>query len=113
MDELSDDDKNVVARARKLQRFLSQPFYVAEQFTGIVGVTTPLEETIDSFERLCDGEGDDMPESAFMYVGSLDDAKAKAKPRPQGTTMCPTGLLRLPMGRPSSSIRRRMGTTRS
>ncbi len=79
VDELSEDDKQAVSRARRIERFLSQPFFVAEQFTGIVGVTTPLEETIESFERLCDGEGDDMPESAFMYVGSLDDAKAKAE----------------------------------
>lgn len=79
VDELSETDKQVVARARRIERFLSQPFYTAEQFTGIVGVTTPLEETIESFDRLCDGEGDSLPESAFMYVGNLDDAKAKAE----------------------------------
>ncbi len=79
VDELSEDDKLAVARARKIERFLSQPFYVAEIFTGKVGVTTPLEETIDSFSRLCEGEGDELPESAFMYVGSLDDARAKAE----------------------------------
>ncbi len=79
VDELSEDDKLAVARARRIERFLSQPCYVAEQFTGFPGVTSSLEETIDSFERLCDGEGDDLPESAFMYVGSLDDAKAKAE----------------------------------
>jgi F-type H+-transporting ATPase subunit beta len=79
VDELSEDDKLAVARARKIERFFSQPFYVAEVFTGYPGVTTPLQETIDSFNRLCDGEGDDLPEGAFMYVGSLDDARAKAE----------------------------------
>ena len=79
VDELSEDDKLTVARARRIERFLSQPFHVAEQFTGFPGVNSSLEETIDSFERLCDGEGDDLPESAFMYVGTLEDAKAKAE----------------------------------
>jgi F-type H+-transporting ATPase subunit beta len=79
VDELSEEDKLTVSRARKIERFFSQPFYVAEVFTGFPGVTTKLEETIDSFERLCNGEGDDLPESAFMYVGSLADARAKAK----------------------------------
>jgi F-type H+-transporting ATPase subunit beta len=78
VDELSEDDKQTVARARKIERFLSQPFHVAEQFTGFKGVDSPLEQTIDSFERLCNGEGDDLPEGAFMYVGTLDDARAKA-----------------------------------
>jgi len=79
VDELSEEDKLTVARARKIERFLSQPFYVAEIFTGLVGVTTPLEETISSFDRIAEGEGDDLPEGAFMYVGSLDDARAKAE----------------------------------
>ncbi len=79
VDELSEDDKLIVARARKIERFLSQPFYVAEVFTGYAGVTSPLEETIDSFNRLCEGEGDDLPESAFMYVGTLADARAKGE----------------------------------
>jgi len=79
VDELSEEDKLAVARARKIERFFSQPFFVAEQFTGFQGVYTPLEQTIDSFDRLCDGEGDDLPESAFMYVGNLDDARAKAE----------------------------------
>ncbi len=79
VDELSEEDKQIVARARRIERFLSQPFYVAEVFTGFSGVYTSLEETIDSFERLCDGEGDDLPESAFMYVGTLDDARKKAE----------------------------------
>jgi F-type H+-transporting ATPase subunit beta len=79
VDELSEEDKQIVARARRIERFLSQPFYVAEVFTGFSGVYTTLEETIDSFERLCNGEGDDLPESAFMYVGTLDDARKKAE----------------------------------
>jgi F-type H+-transporting ATPase subunit beta len=84
VDELSEEDKQTVNRARKLERFLSQPFHVAEQFTGFKGVDSSLESTIDSFERLVNGEGDDLPEGAFMYVGSLDDAKAKAKKMAQG-----------------------------
>ena len=76
---MSENDKLTVSRARRIERFLSQPFHVAEQFTGFQGVNSSLEETIDSFERLCDGEGDDLPESAFMYVGTLEDAKAKAE----------------------------------
>jgi len=79
VDELSEEDKLTVQRARKIERFLSQPFFVAEIFTGFPGIYTPLAETIDSFERLCDGEADDLPESAFMYVGNLDDARAKAE----------------------------------
>ncbi len=79
VDELSDEDKQTVARARKIERFLSQPFFVAEQFTGFSGVYTTLEQTIDSFERLCNGEGDDLNEGAFMYVGTLEDARAKAE----------------------------------
>jgi F-type H+-transporting ATPase subunit beta len=79
VDELSEDDKLTVSRARRIERFLSQPLYVAETFTGLPGVNSSLEDTIDSFERLCNGEGDDLPESAFMYVGTLEDAKAKAE----------------------------------
>jgi len=79
IDELSEEDKKTVGRARKIERFLSQPFYVAEVFTGFSGVTSSLEETIDSFERLCNGEGDELPESAFMYVGTLEDARKKAE----------------------------------
>jgi F-type H+-transporting ATPase subunit beta len=79
VDELSEEDKLIVARARKLERFLSQPFFVAEQFTGFPGIYVPLSKSIDSFRRICDGEGDDLPESAFMYVGTLDDARAKAE----------------------------------
>ncbi|BAM05209.1 F0F1 ATP synthase subunit beta [Phycisphaera mikurensis] len=85
VDELSEEDKLIVGRARKIERFLSQPFFVAEVFTGFPGIYTSLEDTIDSFKRLCDGEGDDLPESAFMYVGTLDDAKAKAKKMAEGS----------------------------
>ncbi len=79
VDELSEEDKLIVSRARKIERFLSQLFFVAEVFTGLPGEYTPLADTIDSFKRLCDGEGDDLPESAFMYVGTLDDARKKAE----------------------------------
>jgi F-type H+/Na+-transporting ATPase subunit beta len=84
VDELSEDDKRTVGRARKIERFLSQPFFVAEQFTGFPGIYTKLEDTIDSFERLCNGEGDDLPEGAFMYVGTLDDARRKAEKMAKG-----------------------------
>ena len=79
VDELSEEDKLIVSRARKIERFLSQPFFVAEQFTGFPGIYTPLSETIDSFKRLTAGEADDLPESAFMYVGTLDEARQKAE----------------------------------
>ena len=84
IDELSEDDKLTVQRARKIERFLSQPFHVAEVFTGFKGVDSTLEETLDSFERLCNGEGDDLPEGAFMYVGTLDEARAKAERMAKG-----------------------------
>ena len=79
MDELSEDDKQVVARARKMQQFLSQPFHVAEVFTGMKGAYVKLEDTIDGFEQIANGECDDMPEQAFRYVGTLDEARAKAE----------------------------------
>jgi F-type H+/Na+-transporting ATPase subunit beta len=79
MDELSDDDKVMVARARKVQRFLSQPFFVAENFTGMAGKYVPLEETIEGFEQICEGQCDDMPEPAFYMVGNMDEAREKAK----------------------------------
>ncbi len=79
MDELSDDDKKTVARARRMQRFLSQPFFVAEQFTGMTGRYVSLEDTVAGFEAILNGEVDELPESAFMYVGSLDEAIEKAK----------------------------------
>jgi F-type H+-transporting ATPase subunit beta len=79
LDELSEEDRVTVNRARKVQRFLSQPMYVAEVFTGLPGVTTPIEETVDSFEQLVNGELDDLPEQAFLNVGGADAARAKAK----------------------------------
>lgn len=79
MDELSEEDKLVVSRARKIQRFLSQPFHVAEVFTGKPGVLVPLEETIKGFRGIVDGQYDDIPESAFYMVGNIDEAIEKAK----------------------------------
>ena len=79
MDELTEEDKVTVQRARKIQRFFSQPFYVAEQFTGIPGVSVPLAETVESFEALCDGEFDHIPEQAFFNAGGAEDVLARAK----------------------------------
>ena len=79
MDELSEEDKLTVARARKIQRFLSQPFDVAQVFTGSPGVQVPLEKTIDSFKRVCAGEFDHLPEAAFYMVGDIDEVIAKAQ----------------------------------
>jgi F-type H+-transporting ATPase subunit beta len=79
MDELSEEDRLTVARARKMQRFLSQPFHVAEVFTGTPGLLVPLEESIRGFKEICDGKHDDMPEAAFYMVGTIDEAIEKAK----------------------------------
>ena len=79
MDELSEDDKLTVARARRIQRFLSQPNFVAEQFTGMPGKYVPLEETIDSFAQILAGEHDELPEAAFLYCGNIEEAVAKAE----------------------------------
>ncbi|MPW27000.1 F0F1 ATP synthase subunit beta [Alkalibaculum sp. M08DMB] len=79
MDELSDEDKVIVSRARKVERFLSQPFHVAEQFTGIPGSYVSIAETIRGFNEILDGKHDDLPESAFLLVGTIDDAIEKAK----------------------------------
>ncbi|MBO9657765.1 MAG: F0F1 ATP synthase subunit beta [Chitinophagaceae bacterium] len=79
LDELSDEDKMTVARARKVQRFLSQPFHVAEAFTGLKGVLVPIEETIRGFNMIMDGEVDEYPEAAFNLVGNIDDAIEKGK----------------------------------
>tara|TARA_A100001037_G_scaffold251361_1_gene234807 strand:- start:2566 stop:3987 length:1422 start_codon:yes stop_codon:yes gene_type:complete len=79
MDELSEDDKLIVSRARKIQRFLSQPFFVAQQFTGTPGVYVPLEKTIEGFKELADGNVDHLPEQAFYMVGDLESAKEKAE----------------------------------
>ena len=78
MDELSDDDKLLVGRARKIQRFLSQPFFVSEKFTGIEGTYVPLAETIRGFKEIIEGKHDDLPESAFLFVGTIDEAVEKA-----------------------------------
>jgi F-type H+-transporting ATPase subunit beta len=79
MDELSDEDKLVVSRARKIQRFLSQPFHVAETFTGVAGKYVKMEETIRGFKEICEGKYDDIPEQAFYMVGSIEEAVGKAK----------------------------------
>jgi len=78
MDELSDEDRAIVDRARKVERFLSQPFFVATQFTGLEGRYVKLEDTISAFEELLSGKLDDLPEQAFYLVGGLDDVRAKA-----------------------------------
>jgi F-type H+-transporting ATPase subunit beta len=79
VEELSEEDRQVVARARRIERFLSQPFIVAEAFTNKPGNVTPLSETIRSFEEICDGKHDTLPEQAFMYVGNIDEAVEAAK----------------------------------
>ena len=78
MDELSDEDKKIVNRARKIQKFLSQPFFVGEKFTGIEGTYVPLKDTIEGFRAIVDGEMDDYPESCFYNVGTIEDVKRKA-----------------------------------
>ena len=79
MDELSDEDKLTVSRARKIQRFFSQPFSVAEQFTGMEGKYVPVKETIRGFKEILEGKHDDIPEQAFLYVGTIEEAVAKAR----------------------------------
>ncbi|MEK0431169.1 MAG: hypothetical protein RL139_973, partial [Gemmatimonadota bacterium] len=79
MDELSEDDKKIVGRARRIQRFMSQPFHVAEQFTGRPGKYVKLEETISSIERLVAGEFDHLPEQAFFMAGGIEDVVENAK----------------------------------
>jgi F-type H+-transporting ATPase subunit beta len=79
IEELSDEDKQVVSRARRIQKFLSQPFFVAEQFTGMPGVFVPREDTVRSFREILDGKHDDMPEDAFYMVAGIDAATTKAK----------------------------------
>jgi F-type H+-transporting ATPase subunit beta len=79
LDELSEEDKLIVQRARKVERFLSQPMFVAEQFTGIPGVYTPIAETIESFKAVVEGDLDDTPEQAFYMVGGVESALAKAR----------------------------------
>ena len=79
MDELSEEDKLTVSRARKIQRFLSQPFSVAEEFTGYKGKYVPLKETIRGFKEIIEGKHDDIPESCFLFAGSIDDVVEKYK----------------------------------
>ena len=79
MDELSEDEKLLVARARKIQRFLSQPFHVAEQFTGLPGQYVPLSETIQGFKEILEGKHDDIPESYFLNAGNIDDVLARVE----------------------------------
>ena len=79
MDELGEEDKKIVARARRVRNFLSQPFSVAEQFSGIPGIYVPVEETVRSFQEILSGKYDDLPETAFMSVGTIEDAVKKAE----------------------------------
>jgi F-type H+-transporting ATPase subunit beta len=79
MDELSDEDKLLVQRARKIQRFLSQPLHVSEKFNGFSGVYVPLHETIRGFKEIIEGKHDSLPESAFLFVGTIDEAVEKAR----------------------------------
>ena len=79
IDELGEDDKITVSRARKIERFFSQPMYVAEQFTSIPGTYVSLKDTVRSFKEILEGKYDDLPEAAFMMVGTVEDAVAKAK----------------------------------
>ena len=79
MDELSDEDKVTVARARKIQRFLSQPFFVAEKFSGYDGKYIPLKETIRGFKEIIEGKHDEIPESAFLFAGTIDEVVERAK----------------------------------
>jgi F-type H+-transporting ATPase subunit beta len=79
MDELSEEDRVTVTRARKIQRYLSQPFFVAEVFTGVPGIFVPIDETVESFEALVNGDLDNIPEQAFLNVGGVESVLAKAK----------------------------------
>ena len=79
LDELGEEDRVTVARARKIQRFLSQPFFVAEVFTGVPGIFVPIDQTVESFEALANGDLDDVPEQAFLNVGGVESVLEKAK----------------------------------
>jgi len=79
VDELSEEDRRTVTRARRIERFLSQPFFVAEVFTGRAGRFTPIEDTIRSFREICEGKWDHLPEQAFLYVGAVEEAAEQAK----------------------------------
>jgi F-type H+-transporting ATPase subunit beta len=84
MDELSDEDKLAVARARKIQRFMSQPFTVAEVFSGIPGVYVKVADTVRGFKEICEGKHDDLPEQAFLFVGTIEQAREKAEKMKKG-----------------------------
>ena len=84
IDELSEEDKLTVSRARKIQKFLSQPFFVAEQFTGLPGKYVPIAETVKSFKEIVDGKHDGVPEQAFYMVGTIEEALAKAEKMAKG-----------------------------
>ena len=84
IDELSEEDRTTVARARKIEKFLSQPFHVAEQFTGMQGLYVKKEDTVRSFKEILEGKHDDLPEPAFYMVGSIEEAVAKAKKLAEG-----------------------------
>ena len=84
LDELSEEDRITVNRARRVQRFLSQPFFVGQVFTGLEGINVPIEETVESFEQLVNGDLDDLPEQAFLNVGNADSVRAKAKTLQEG-----------------------------
>jgi F-type H+-transporting ATPase subunit beta len=79
LDELSDEDKLIVSRARKIQKFFSQPFHVAEQFTGLAGKYVKLEDTVKGFREIVDGKYDDLPEQAFLMVGTIEEAVARGE----------------------------------
>ena len=79
MDELSEEDKLTVSRARKIERFMSQPFHVAEVFTGLSGVFVPIADTVRSFKEIVDGKHDDLPEAAFLMVGTIEQAREKGE----------------------------------
>ena len=104
MDELSDDDKLIVNRARKIQRFLSQPFTVAEQFTGMKGKYVPIKETIRGFKEIIEGKHDDLPESAFLFVGTIDEAVEKAKILRKLKTLQEVGLGYIKIGQPATTL---------
>ncbi len=87
VEELSEEDKLTVARARKIQRFLSQPMFVAEAFTGREGVYVPIRETVRGFKEILEGKHDDLPEGAFFMVGTIDEAVEKARPKARASEM--------------------------
>ena len=109
VEELSEEDKQVVNRARRIEKFLSQPFIVAEAFTGKKGKVTPLKETIRSFKEMCEGKWDHLPEQAFMYVGGIDEAAEQAKKMSRKGSDAHGRSRRRNTGRCSASWSRRSG----